>query len=246
TLRGEAGVVHHFSDRLEGRIALGLAQTRSRDDFGNRDFTLLLLDGAREVERLALRGRSADDARAWLAAAVGRARAGGVPELEWPDYDLPAFPSGADGVMEPDGRALEVLEAWFADGALLLEAIRAAETSASEVRCWPHHFDIATLLTFPVGDEDTRYVGIGLSPGDESRAGPYWYVNGWPHPDPETLPEPPHPGEWNTEGWVGGVLGAAPILDVAEADAQGAAVAGFLQDAVARMKDVVLGGADAP
>ncbi|PKP85098.1 MAG: hypothetical protein CVT80_04445 [Alphaproteobacteria bacterium HGW-Alphaproteobacteria-2] len=43
TLRGEAGVVHHFSDRLEGRLALGLEQTRSRDDFGKRNFTLLLL-----------------------------------------------------------------------------------------------------------------------------------------------------------------------------------------------------------
>lgn len=43
TLRGEAGVVHHFSERLEGRLALGLEQTRSRDDFGKRNFTLLLL-----------------------------------------------------------------------------------------------------------------------------------------------------------------------------------------------------------
>lgn len=43
SLRAEAGVVHYFTERLEGRLALGLEQTRARDDFGKRNFTLLLL-----------------------------------------------------------------------------------------------------------------------------------------------------------------------------------------------------------
>jgi hypothetical protein len=40
--------------------------------------------------------------------------------------------------------------------------------TASDVRCWPHHFDLATLFSFPTQNADaTGYVGAGLSPGDE-------------------------------------------------------------------------------
>lgn len=39
----EIGVVHHFSETLTGRLGIGLRQSDTEDDFGDRNFTLLLL-----------------------------------------------------------------------------------------------------------------------------------------------------------------------------------------------------------
>ncbi|HKO58535.1 MAG TPA: hypothetical protein VJ276_21900 [Thermoanaerobaculia bacterium] len=72
------------------------------------------------------------------------------------------------------------------------------------VRCWPHHFDIATLI--PLGGE--RTLGIGMSPGDTTHGEPYYYVTPWPYPAVDTLP-PLAVGAWNTDGWVGAVLPAS-------------------------------------
>jgi len=55
--------------------------------------------------------------------------------------------------------------------------------SASDVLCWPHHFDIATLVTFA----SDRSSSVGLSPGDGSYDEPYYYVNVHPQPDPAQL-----------------------------------------------------------
>jgi hypothetical protein len=42
--------------------------------------------------------------------------------------------------------------------------------TASDVRCWPHHFDLATLFSFPTQNSDaTGYVGAGLSPWPADR-----------------------------------------------------------------------------
>jgi hypothetical protein len=70
------------------------------------------------------------------------------------------------------------------------------------VRCWPHHYDIATLFALDDGDPETaRSVGIGLSPGDSAYAEPYLYCNPWPVPD-GALPTAPGPLRWHTEGFT--------------------------------------------
>ena len=57
--------------------------------------------------------------------------------------------------------------------------------NATPVRCWPHHFDIATLLN--IGQENLQSIGIGLSPGDSNNREPYFYVTMWPYPDVEEV-----------------------------------------------------------
>ena len=48
----------------------------------------------------------------------------------------------------------------------------------SPVRCWPHHFDIATCVALESGDpERERGIGTGLSPGDGTYGQPYFHVN---------------------------------------------------------------------
>src|SRR5215472_17222155 len=89
--------------------------------------------------------------------------------------------------------ALAELAAWFGNAALLLGSIQrqmiGRKLAASPARCWPHHFDLATLTTLPTRNADTTgYIGAGLSPGDEYYDEPYFYVSVYPEPDPAALP----------------------------------------------------------
>jgi hypothetical protein len=81
-------------------------------------------------------------------------------------------------------------------------------SEASSVRCWPHHFDIAILLTVAPG----KTVGLGLSPGDSSYAEPYWYVTPYPYPKNPELPPLPEGGRWHTEGFFAAVLRGSDLL----------------------------------
>lgn len=89
-----------------------------------------------------------------------------------------------------------------------------------EVRCWPHHFDIAALFTLEEADAETaRSIGMGVSPGDASYASPYLYISPWPRPDTASLPAAPAPFTWHTEGFVSLVClvnDIRPLSDQAE------------------------------
>lgn len=191
--------------------------------------TLLLLDGDDRVLReLRLAGHTLDDAYGWLAAEVegllGRPLA---KPLERPDE--PAAPGGP---LSPDPAAAAELGRWFAGADRLLQTVREQNTEASPVRCWPHHFDLATLLQLDPGSgpESARTIGAGLSPGGDSRDEPYFYVTPWPYPQASALPELDDGGAWNTDGWVGAVLEGSRIVTASN---QADQIARFLDSAVA-------------
>jgi hypothetical protein len=63
-------------------------------------------------------------------------------------------------------RELGALARLYDDAAALLETISGGWAGAAPVRCWPHHFDIATLLEV-AHDADgsaTKTIGVGLAP----------------------------------------------------------------------------------
>ena len=130
-------------------------------------------------------------------------------------FTIPTHPvaEGARFAWHAHQRAFEELGGWYALAYELLEEVR-EKNNGSSVRCWPHHFDIATLIDLGEG----RSVGAGLSPGDESSPEPYFYVNVWPYPAPDRLPALQH-GRWNTQGWTGAVFagrdGAREFLEEA-------------------------------
>ena len=115
--------------------------------------------------------------------------------------------------------AFAQLGAWYGNASLLLDAVVAATPDSAPVRCWPHHFDIATLQILDGG----RTVGAGFLGGDGQYREPYWYVTPYPYPnDRSSYPPLPRGGFWNTEGWFGAVLlgdhardEAAEFLDAA-------------------------------
>jgi hypothetical protein len=165
------------------------------------DATLLVLDDASHaIATKPLAGETLASALAWLAKELGAAA------LKRPEHELPAHPVGAGAAFTTGGNA-ELARLY----ALADEVIAAI---ARPVRCWPHHFDIAALVS--LGGE--RTIGIGLSPGDGSYGEPYWYVTPWPYPKGD-LPPLTH-GHWHREGWTGAVLLARegdprPFLDEA-------------------------------
>jgi hypothetical protein len=114
-------------------------------------------------------------------------------------------------------RELGELARWFGGAAAALEDARARlaelRPGTTPVRCWPHHFDIAMLLSLAAGHSETApAIGIGLSPGDDHYGQPYFYVSPWPAPPVDSLPSLPTPGHWHTQGFIGAIVPADALL----------------------------------
>lgn len=202
---------------------------------GPEDLTLHALDGAASgASTFALDGRTIADAYAWLTSVVSAAGLDPARLTSRKHYTIPTH-RVADGSAFTlgSGKAFAELGRYWSNAAMLLEALARETPGASEVRCWPHHFDIATLITLrDTGDAPRRTMGIGHSPGDEWYAEPYWYVGPSPHPDPKSLPPLDGNAHWHTMGWFGAVLAASDYVRAAAGD-QHRRVAAFVESAVA-------------
>ncbi len=148
-------------------------------------------------------------------------------------YDIPDHPL-AHGANFEKGAAknFTIFSDLYANAAAALRAVRKSIPASSAVRCWPHHFDIATLITLdPEKDSGSaRSIGIGMSPGDSSITQPYFYINPWPAPDKSiNLPEIKGPASWHTEGWVGVVL---PISEIIKCTSQSILVADYIKSGI--------------
>jgi hypothetical protein len=140
---------------------------------------------------------------------------------------LTALPG--DGAYTIDAEALGALATWFSNADAALGTIRAhivaRGLTAPPVCCWPHHFDLDTLVTVAPG----RTTGIGFEPGDAHYDEPYFYVSAFPTPDAATLPPLPAIGHWHTRDFTAAVATATRICTATD---QGGAVATFLRAAV--------------
>jgi glutathione S-transferase len=165
---------------------------------------LLLDDDGGILRECPLDGRTLDEAYAWLEAEV--------PALERPlerPVELPAHPFATGARFSAaDAEAFAELAGWLEAAHGTLSAVARRNPGASDVRLWPHHFDVATLISL----EGERSIGIGVVPGDSWKAEPYVYVTPWPYPQGAELP-PMDGGSWNTEGWTGAYLEASRIQD---------------------------------
>jgi len=137
-------------------------------------------------------------------------------------YSLPGHPAGGKPLeLAMLGRELGDLSRWFAGPADVLEQFRRTliRLHPEPLLCWPHHFDIATLVPLEEGKgESPRTIGVGASPGDEFYAQPYFYVSPSPRFDGASLPELPPPGRWHTEGFFGAVVTGEDILAMKDRD----------------------------
>jgi hypothetical protein len=183
------------------------------------DFRLAIRDDADAVvDALPLEGKSLDEGYGWMAEMMGQYGVGDVEAtaLHRPERDFPAHPvrTGAP-FTGGDPQARAELARWYDNSLLLLSEVAQEHGNASPVRTWPHHFDMATLLTLEPGEdpERMRSVGVGMTPGDASYSEPYIYAAPWPVPtSPNVLPSLDGGGTWHTEGWVGPVLRCSRLV----------------------------------
>jgi hypothetical protein len=216
------------------QLEQGLVQGRHpfRSALRFHDLSLLLLDqqGAIE-EEMPLTGRTLSDAYSTLERRCSELSGEAVILERNADGPPPhAVASGAP--FQPDPGALALLSKLYGDAAELLNEVHATEEHSSEVRCWPHHFDIATLIVVrpAIDDAEARTVGAGFVGGDASYKHPYWYVTPWPYPTDRNVP-PLSSGEWHRDHWFGAVLPAR--------DRTPAQLRQFLGEAISRSRELV-------
>jgi hypothetical protein len=203
------------------------------------DFSVVLFDDHESVlDEVALTGRTLEEGYAWVAGALTRHDVGAVDpeELHRPDADFPdhALRSGA-AFTGGAGTARRELARWFGNALLVLSEVAVGNDGAAPVRTWPHHLDIATLITpdATADPEKAKSVGVGMTPGDASYDEPYFYVTPWPYPKTPALTPLDGEGIWHTEGWVGAVLtGSRLVAGGADADAQATRARAFLASAI--------------
>ena len=132
-----------------------------------QDLTLLARSG-RGDESFSLIGQTEVAVGEWLRDLI-RCHNLDYQKLEEPGpYTLPAHGLNSGqvyGVADAKGR--EEFAKYYRNVTPFLEVVCEAYPQASPVRCWPHFFDIATLLTFDQkGSSKKATIGVGLSPGD--------------------------------------------------------------------------------
>jgi len=194
---------------------------------------LIITSGDSVLDAFQFDGKTDAAAGAWLDSklhALGLKPASGVNL----PYALPDHPTGGRshelGML---GRELGELSRWFGGPVEVLEEfagrLAGLRPGPGALLCWPHHFDMATLVRFDAGaGESARSVGVGVSPGDEFYAQPYVYVSPSPRFDGGNLPAPPPPGHWHTEGFFGAVATGEEILAVKD---RGRALLAFITGA---------------
>lgn len=203
------------------------------------DLTLLVLrDDRQPVATHPLAGHTLAEAYAW----AGQALAAGVDPrgLVHPGYELPAHPIAEGGRFEA-AAGLDELARWYANADATLQRFARETPGAGAVLCWPHHFDLASLVVLEsdANGEALRSVGVGFAPGDEFVPQPYWYVNHGPETERTSLPDLAV-GEWFREGWIGAVLRGEALVAAGDALAQQGLLERFLTSAVSASRSLAL------
>jgi hypothetical protein len=201
------------------------------------DLSIVVIQG-QSSDELRLDSLTVEDAFHWLQAALPNRGVDAAQLTLKKHYEIPHHEVAEGGAFDAtDTHALAELGAWWHDAHLALDAYARTVNDTSSIRCWPHHFDLATLAVrnTPSGEFS---VGVGLSPGDEHYAEPYFYVTPYPYPSPGSLRQLPI-GRWHTSGWTGAVLRGSEI--VAAGDEQENMVAEFMAAAPVAAWDALRG-----
>jgi hypothetical protein len=194
---------------LASRPVMGTSLIRLAVRF--HPFALLVLDENDEPRAtMALDGRTISDASQWVREQLAGCGLDADAYTLQKHYTIPSHPVGASGAFDAtNAAAFENLARFYADTALVLGELVVDTPNASPVRCWPHHFDIATLIEVAPVSTTTpqRTISLGMTPGDTYYPEPYFYASMYPSPraDVARLPLEGN-GAWHTHEWLGAVL----------------------------------------
>lgn len=183
---------------------------------------VIILRGAAVLDTFELAGRRDSMVGVWLDSALRALGLKPATSVTLP-YTIPsnAVARGSPYSFSGELESFDELARWFGAAAEVLgdfkTTIASAYPNTSPIVCWPHHFDIAMVVSF---DADTaqpaRSIGIGVSPGDGFYDQPYVYISPSPQLNIAQLPDLPPPGHWHTQGFVGAVATGESILALEE------------------------------
>ncbi|MEQ9300849.1 MAG: DUF5996 family protein [Cyclobacteriaceae bacterium] len=185
-----------------------------RSGLSFKDFLLTIKYADMSCDKFHILGKSVNAGMDWLKRELKKmAFASESLTLDLP-YEIESYDNAASLMVNK--RACKEYARLYGNTFQALSELVDNFPEAHDIRCWPHHFDLATLI--PVGTDDkgeiTKSIGVGLSPGDEGVEEPYLYVNVWPDIELEVLQQHVLPaGRWNTEGWSGAVLTYTELLN---------------------------------
>jgi hypothetical protein len=227
----------HDLGALVGKPAAGAKAFQGALRFS--DPTLLLLEqgpsGRAFEDEYPVAGHTVEEGYAWIESAIRTVTGEQLSKaIVRPSHKIPEHAVGGGGAFSGEpAAAFEEMARWYGNAEQILREIEEKIPEASLVRCWPHHFDIATLAQFEQGAdlESGRSVGVGMSPGDAEYPEPYYYVTPWPHPNDPELPPLAGEGHWHSEGWLGAVLPGSQLVSAGGSDAQAQRTADFLVSA---------------
>ncbi len=214
---------------LQSSESTGAKPLRSVLEFSPFRLSLVDHSGDRKAEWIP-GGRTLVEGDRWLSVAVAEAVAEPAAPIAALHYEMPDHELASGAAFRGDlDDGIGEIGKWLGNAYHLLLETAKAENSASEIVCWPHHFDIATLIDLGEG----RSIGVGLSPGDASYAQPYLYVSPYPYPKLEDLAPLGDCGHWHTTGFTAAILEATEVVESSSALEQQAACRQFRQTAIA-------------
>jgi hypothetical protein len=220
-----------WSPRLNALLTAEIMAGTLPFRLGLRLSTLTILAVGRDFTELgsaALHGKSIAQERTWLGFRLAEAG------LDWAALEKPLH-YRIEKSEFTDGSHFEVTEElsefarYYANAAIVLNGVAEALPRASPVRCWPQHFDMATVQ--PVGNGQ-RTLRVGLSPGDSSYAQPYFFVKPSAVNPLASLPSLRSGGEWQHGDWTAAVLTGEEVGRKESAEEQAAFVTDWLNEAV--------------
>lgn len=226
----------HSHSSLEWVSALGglfsaVIPARTAFRVGVRPVKLALLivsEDNQPIGEYHLHGRTIIEARDWIRSRIKLLGIDGSRYTLTRHYEIPRHDvTYGESFDASEPARFEELARWFANGAALLDSVSRSALVASEVRCWPHHFDIATLIEVA----PDRTIGVGMEPGDQYYDEPYFYVRMHPESAASRIRSRPlwGSGTWHTHDWVGAVLPGSRFGSVASQERQ---VREFLDSAI--------------
>lgn len=208
-----------------------------------KTFSIHLLDTSGEsLNSFELDGKTQQQSLIWLEEQLVKLGLDGNSLSIQLPYEMPSYPTakGKEFQMESH-EAFDELSNYFSNTNLIVKAILRDDVNASAISCWPHHFDIASLITISdTGDPETSSsIGIGMSPGDTGYDEPYFYLTPWPYPNVSALAEIHGLGKWHTDGWVGGVLTASDLTSNSEVNNQERLVKEFFESGLGTLRELM-------
>jgi hypothetical protein len=213
------------------------AHTLFRIGLSPTDLSLVILtENDQPFAHYRLHGHSIGDATTWIRSQISSLGADSSRYTLKRPYEIPPHAVAmGDDFDASDKIHFEELTRWLANGAATLTSFARPVREASDVRCWPEHFDIATSIQAA----PDRTIGVGLEPGDHYYDEPYFYINMTPQPTASQARSRPlwGRGSWHTEGWVGAVL---PGTKLGAASAQAEQVREFIDSAVSACRGLAI------